>query len=124
MFLGSLFLLGGWYVWRLHGRPTVESTPEGILFHADVDPVMRTIAGARTVLFRWEDIEIVDVQPTTTGWTIFLYLDSGPEREERLIPVAFPSEEAIYELVADMRQKSQGRRPHKPTMWFLAGTPI
>lgn len=124
VFLGSVFLFGGRYIWRLHGRPTVESTPEGIVFHADVDPVMRLLTGSRTVTFRWQDIEMIDLQRTRRGWTIFLYLDSGSEREERLIPVAFPSEDELAALVADMRLKSSGRRPHKPTLWFENGIPI
>jgi hypothetical protein len=124
VFLGSVFLLAGRYIWRLHGRPTVESTSEGIVFHADVDPIMRLLTGKRTVTFRWENIEILDFQRTPSGWTIWLILDGGPERGERLIPIAFPSDDAMAALVADMRRKSNGKRPHKPTQWLERGVPI
>jgi len=125
VFLGSLFLLGARYVWRLHGRPTIESTVEGIIFHADVDPVMRMLTGSRTVTFRWEDIEIIEFRPTASGWTIFLDLDGGPVQGERMIPIAFPSDQAVAALIADMRNRSAGKRPpDKPTRWLDPGDPF
>jgi hypothetical protein len=115
---GVLFLLGARYVWSLRHRPTIQLNDEGIVFHADVDPVMRLLTGKRTVTFRWEDIEAVEAQRHRNGVTLFLDLDGGPEQGRRLIPIAFPGGEAS--LLDEMRRRADGKRPLKPTQWVAS----
>jgi hypothetical protein len=115
---GILFLVTARYVWSLRHRPTIEMNDEGIVFHADVDPVMRLLTGKRTVTFRWENIEAVEARRTRTGVTLFLDLDGGPEQGRRLIPIAFPGGAAS--LIDEMRRRANGKRPRKPTQWFAS----
>lgn len=69
--MGLFFVLTGRYLWRVPGRPVVELTDEGIIFHADVDPFMMLFTRMRrTVTYRWEHIEAIDVQPTPVGMTM------------------------------------------------------
>ena len=85
--MGFVFVLMGRYLWRVRGRPVVELTDDGIIFHADVDPFMRLFTRmGRTVTYRWEHIEAIDVRPRRFGVTIWVYLDAGPERGQRVVP--------------------------------------
>lgn len=119
--MGILFVLAGRYLWRAPARPTVELTADGIVFHADVDPLMRLLTGKRTVRFRWEDIEAINVQPTRVGATISIYMDAGPERGERMIPICYPSPDAVAATVTEMKRLSAGARRTKPTEWRGVG---
>jgi hypothetical protein len=112
---GILFLLTARYVWSLRHRPTIELNDEGIVFHADVDPVMRLLTGKPTVTFRWEDIEAIEANRHRHGITLMLDLDGGPERGRRLIPIAFPADPAS--LIDELRRRADGKRPSKPTQW-------
>lgn len=77
--IGLFFVLSGRYLWRVPGRPVVELTDDGVIFHADVDPgYMLFTRMRRTVVYRWEDIEAIDVRPTRVGMTIWLRLDGDP----------------------------------------------
>ena len=120
--MGLLFVLGGRYLWRVPGRPTIELTADGIVFHADVDPIMRLLTGKRTVTFRWMDIEAINVWPTRVGVTIRISMDAGPERGERMIPICYPSTGAAASAVIEMKRLSAGARPTKPTEWLGVGS--
>jgi hypothetical protein len=116
--MGLLFVLGGRYLWRVPGRPVVELTDDGIIFHADVDPFMMIFTRKRTVTYRWEHIESINVRPTRVGLTVWIDLDAGPERGERMIPVTSPSPDAAAALVAEMKRLSARARRDKPTEWL------
>jgi hypothetical protein len=116
--LGLFFVLTGRYLWRVPGRPVVELTDEGIIFHAHVDPFMMLFTRMRrTVTYRWEHIEAIDVLPTRVGMTMWVYLDVGPERGERVIPITSPSPDAAAAFVAEMKRLSARARRDKPTEW-------
>jgi hypothetical protein len=121
--MGLLFVLAGRYLWRLRGRPTIELSAEGIVLHADVDPIIWLLTGKRIVTFRWRDIEAIDVQWTRIGVTMRLNMDAGPEPGERLIPIGYPSYQAVAATITEMKRLSAGARPTKPTEWLgFAGT--
>ena len=114
--MGILFLLAARYAWSLRRRPTIELNEEGLVFHADVDPVMRLLTGSRTVTFRWVDIEAVEARRTRRGMSIFVDLDEGPEQGRRLIAIAF-SPIGVSQLMDQMRSLADGKRQGKPTRW-------
>ena len=116
--MGFVFVLMGRYLWRVRGRPVVELTDDGIIFHADVDPFMRLFTRTRrTVTYRWEHIEAIDVHPRRFGVTIWVYLDGGPEHGQRMMPVTYPSPDAAAGLIAEMKRLSARARRDKPTEW-------
>jgi hypothetical protein len=120
--MGFVFVLMGKYLWRVPGRPVVELTDDGIIFHADLDPFMMLFTRMRrTVTYRWEHIEAIDVRPTRfAGMTIWVYLDVGPEHGRRMMPVPYVSPDAAG-FVAEMRRLSARARRDKPTEWGSGG---
>jgi hypothetical protein len=122
---GLAFVLIGRYVWRVANQPflpVIELTDDSIIFRADIEPFMKVFTRQRTVTYRWLHIGAMTVQPTTDGMTIWVYLDAGAERGERMIPVPSSSPDAAAAFVAEMERLSAKARPDKPTRWLRVGS--